>query len=98
MNTIIYQMCELRPDQVMLPALVLCGKVVDLNAEVVICQPFPASMLALFDQDLDSLAQELLSETAAMFLIQGEETLAACFLDFVFDLPAHTCGCRPLAR
>src|SRR6266567_711320 len=49
-------------------------------------------MLVLLDEHLDALTQELLAEEMAMLVVEGEQTVAACFLHFVLDLPSHACG------
>ena len=84
-------------EQCVLP-IMISGQVMNFHAQVIIRQTFPAAMLVLLYEYLYRLAEKLLPEEAAMFLVQIEQTLATSFLHLVFDLYSHAGRSCALAR
>src|SRR5579875_3274713 len=70
----------------------------NFNADIVVGQTFPDTVMLLLDQNLTPLAQEARTEQAAMFLIELEKPFATRLLNFLFDLTTHTGRSRTLTR
>src|SRR6266516_4730136 len=67
---------------------------IKVNAQVIIGQPLPMTMLVAFNEHLYSFPQELLAETLAILLVKRKQAFAACFFNLFFNLPFHArCGC-----
>src|SRR5579884_1572938 len=97
-HAVIYKLGETSFHECVLPVSFGIGQAIKFNTDVVVGQAFPAPMFDSFDQHIDSLAEELFAEDTSMGVVQLQKTLAAGFLDLIFDLSLHTGGCGSLAR